>query len=196
MPAELRARETAPSFAEALGLAEASGSHKVRLRWVVRDERDLAGYRVTLVAAEGLPGHLAARWWIPPTQGVPLGDGRIAYSAEISLALDGQTPVAAAIEAVDAVGHPIVLGVRRAVAEADPGSRADNLGADGSQFAPFGRAPGESNRPRGARRDGVAWLLSGAAWRDRRRRAGSPPVQPRPRRRLSPRGPPAERITA
>jgi hypothetical protein len=123
LPAELRAQQSPPSFAEALGLASASGSHTVHLHWVVRENRGLSGYRVTLVAADGLPGHLAARWWIPPTQGEPLGDGLTAYSARISLALDGQAPVTAAIEAVDVVGHAVVLGVRRAVAEADPGPR-------------------------------------------------------------------------
>jgi hypothetical protein len=119
LPAELRAHEAAPSFAEALGLDAASGSHRVQLHWVVREGRGISGYRVTLVAADGLPGHLAARWWIPPTQGIPLGNGLTAYSAEVVLALDGQTPVTAAIEAVDSAGQATVLGVRRAVAEAD-----------------------------------------------------------------------------
>ena len=123
LPAELRVHEGAPSISEALGLSQATGSHTVQLRWVVRENRAPSGYRVTLVAADGLPGHLSARWWVSPAQGTPIADGLTAYSAEISLALDGQTPVAAAIEAVDAAGQTMVLGVRHAIAEADPGPR-------------------------------------------------------------------------
>jgi hypothetical protein len=120
LPVELRAQDNVPSFAEALGLPAASGSHKVRLQWIVRENREPSGYRVTLVAADGLPGHLAARWWIPSTQGIALGNGFTAYAAEIVLALDGEEPVAAAIEAVDSAGLATVLGVRHTVATADP----------------------------------------------------------------------------
>ena len=195
LPAELLAREATPSFAEALGLSAASASHKVRLRWVVREERDVAGYRVTLVAAEGLPGHLAARWWIPPTQGIPLGDGRVAYSAEISLALDGQTPVAAAIEAVDSVGHPVVLGVRRAVAEADPGSQrtisalteASSLHSAAllaNPTAPAARAATASPGSYPAQPGAIVAAAPAAL-----------PSSLDPDGAVSPRGPPAERIT-
>jgi hypothetical protein len=120
LPAELRANDEAPSFAEALGLQAESASHTVQLHWVVREGRGLSGYRVTLVAADGLPGHLAARWWVAPNQGTPIGGGRTAYSAEISLVFVGRAPVSAAIEAVDDLGHAVLLGVRRTFAEADP----------------------------------------------------------------------------
>jgi hypothetical protein len=120
LPAELRANDAAPSFAEALGLQAESGSHTVQLHWVVREGRGLSGYRITLVAADGLPGHLAARWWVAPQQGTPLAGGRTAYSAQISLVFAGRAPVSAAIEAVDDLGHAVLLGVRRTFAEADP----------------------------------------------------------------------------
>lgn len=120
LPPELRAQGAATSPAEALGLPEASGSHKVQLHWVVREHGDLSGYRVTLVAADGLPGNLAARWFVAPTTGVPVGDGLTAYTTELSLALDKPAPVAAAVEAVDLAGHAVLLGVRRSIAEAEP----------------------------------------------------------------------------
>lgn len=145
LPPELRAQGGAPSFAEALGLPQAAGSHKVQLHWVVREGGGLSGYRVTLVAAEGLPGNLAARWWVTPGQGIPVGSGLTAYSAEVSLALDESAPVAAAIEAIDLSGHAVLLGVRRAVAEADAApqsslaARPDALSA-GPTAVPFSRA--------------------------------------------------------
>lgn len=120
LPPELRAQGAAPSLAESLGLPEASGSHKVQLHWVVREHGDLSGYRVTLVAADGLPGNLAARWFVAPAAGVPVGEGLTAYSTELSLALDEPAPVAAAVEAVDLAGHAVLLGVRRSIAEAEP----------------------------------------------------------------------------
>ena len=123
LPPELRAQGGQPSLAEALGLPEAAGRHTVQLHWVVREGAGLSGYRVTLVAADGLPGNLAARWWVAPGDGVPVGDGLTAYSAEIALALDEPAPVAAAVEAIDLSGHAVLLGVRRSVVEADPESR-------------------------------------------------------------------------
>lgn len=120
LPPELRAQDGTASPAEELGLPQAAGSHKVHLNWVVREHGDLSGYRVTLVAADGLPGNLAARWWVAPAAGVPVGDGLTAYSAELALALDEPAPVAAAVEAIDLSGHAVLLGVRRSIAEADP----------------------------------------------------------------------------
>lgn len=151
LPAELRAQNSPSSAAEALGFAEAAGSHKVQLHWVVREHGGLSGYRVTLVAANGLPGNLAARWFVAPQAGVPLGDGLTAYSTELSLALDQAAPIAAAVEAVDSEGHATLLGVRRSVAEAEPSPRqvrsaaGDALSAtptvlQASRFAPTARA--------------------------------------------------------
>ena len=151
LPAELRAQNAPASPAEALGFAEAAGSHKVQLHWVVREHGGLAGYRVTLVAADGLPGNLAARWFVEPQAGVPLGDGLTAYSTELSLALDEAAPIAAAVEAVDSEGHATLLGVRRSVAEAEPSPlRARSAASTGlsanptvlqaSGFAPTARA--------------------------------------------------------
>lgn len=120
LPSELRASDDANSIAESLGLSATAGGHTVRLHWVVREHENLAGYRVTLVSADGIPGHLAARWWVQPDEGRSIGDGLIAYSAEIALAFAGQEPVAAAIEAVDASGNAVLLGVRRSIAQADP----------------------------------------------------------------------------
>ena len=145
LPSELRAQGAAPSLAEALGLPEASGRHTVQLHWVVREHGDLSGYRVTLVAADGLPGNLAARWWVAPAEGVPVGHGLTAYSAEVALALDEPAPVAAAVEAIDLTGHAVLLGVRRSVAEADPApssslaARPEELSAS-LTAVPFSRA--------------------------------------------------------
>lgn len=145
LPPELRAQGAVPSLAESLGLPEASGRHTVQLHWVVREHGDLSGYRVTLVAADGLPGNLAARWWVAPAEGVPVGHGLTAYSAEVALALDEPAPVAAAVEAIDLSGHAVLLGVRRSVAEADPAppsslaARPDALSAGPTAVA-FSRA--------------------------------------------------------
>lgn len=151
LPPELRAVVDVPSVAEYLGLAEAAGSHRVQLRWVVREHGALSGYRVTLVAADGLPGNLAARWFVEPATGVPVGDGLTAYSTELSLALDEAAPVAAAVEAVDSEGRATLLGVRRSVAEAEPsplqarsaastGLSANPTVLQASGFAPTARA--------------------------------------------------------
>ena len=151
LPAELRAQNASPSPAAALGFADAVGSHKLQLHWVVREHGDLSGYRVTLVAADGLPGNLAARWFVATAAGVPVGDGLTSYSTELSLTLDEPAPVAAAVEAVDLAGHTVLLGVRRSIAEAEPMSRqvcaagADLLAAgptvlQASRFAPTARA--------------------------------------------------------
>jgi hypothetical protein len=145
LPPELRAQGGQPSLAEALGLPEAAGRHTVQLHWVVREGAGLSGYRVTLVAADGLPGNLAARWWVAPAEGVPVGDGLTAYSAEVALALDEPAPVAAAVEAIDFSGHAVLLGVRRSVAAVDP-APAETLNARPSAVStnptavPFSRA--------------------------------------------------------
>ncbi len=155
LPAELRAQNASPSPAAALGFAEAAGSHKVQLHWVVREHGGLSGYRVTLVAADGLPGNLAARWFVEPGTGIPLGDGLTSYSTELSLALDEAAPVAAAVESVDSEGHATLLGVRRSVAEAEPSplqarsAAGDALSANptvlqASRFAPTARAAAAS----------------------------------------------------
>ena len=129
-----------------------------------------------------------------PTQGFPLGDGLTPIRPRSRSPSTSQTPVAAAIEAVDRRA-PLVLGVRAAVAEADP--------------VAVGRSPPRRTRtplhpaallanaapPRGPRRDGVARLLSARSRRARRRPAGHPPVQPRPRRRRLAARPPTERVT-
>lgn len=155
LPAELRAQNASPSPAAALGFAEAAGSHKVQLHWVVREHGGLSGYRVTLVAADGLAGNLAARWFVEPGTGIPLGDGLTSYSTELSLALDEAAPVAAAVESVDSEGHATLLGVRRSVAEAEPSplqarsAAGDALSANptvlqASRFAPTARAAAAS----------------------------------------------------
>ncbi len=145
LPPELRAHGGAASPAEELGLPLAAGSHRVQLNWVVREQGELSGYRVTLVAGDGLPGNLAARWWVAPAAGVPVGDGLTAYSAELALALDEPAPVAAAVEAIDLSGHAVLLGVRRSIAEADPtpqsslAARPDAFSADPTAVS-FSRA--------------------------------------------------------
>lgn len=119
LPPELRPRGDSLSIAEALGLEEASAGHTVHLRWIVREKLGLSGYRLTLIAPDGLPGHLGARWWVAPSQGIPVGDGLTAYSAEIALAFNGGVALTATIEAVDAGGHAVLLATRRSMAGAD-----------------------------------------------------------------------------
>ena len=113
LPIELRPEPGVSSPADALGLLSNGGSHTVQLHWVVREHGELAGYRVTLLAPEGLGSHAAARWWIAAGAGTDVDSGLRSYSAELSLALDGPAAVAAAVEAVDAGGHAQLLGVRR-----------------------------------------------------------------------------------
>ncbi len=155
LPPELRAAVDVPSVAESLGLAEAAGSHRVQLRWVVREHGALSGYRVTLVAADGLPGSLAARWFVEPAAGVPVGDGLTEYSTELLLALDEAAPIAASVEAVDPAGNATLLGVRRSVVEANPAplqarsAAGDSLTANptalqAGRFAPTARAAAAS----------------------------------------------------
>ncbi len=194
LPSELRADEGAPSYADSLGLAETGDGHKVRLTWVVRENRELSGYRVTLVSADGIAGHLAARWWVQPEQGIPAGEGLKAYSAEISLSFAGQAPVAAAIEAVDTAGHAVLLGVHRSIVEADARrstikSRAEAISGNPTvlqvgRLAPAARAASSSPlfRPSPSETPDGAW---------------SPPLVSSldPDGAVSPRGPPAAGIT-
>lgn len=195
LPAELRAQEVPAAPAAVLGLADAAGRHRVKLHWVVREHGDLSGYRVTLVAPEGLPGHLAARWFVAPAAGVPLGDGLTAYSAELSLALDEPAPISAAVEAVDLAGHSVLLGVRRSIADAEPTPRqvgpvrseswtASPVALQANRFAPT--AQGAASSP-------AFYPPVTAA-----RLAAAPATHPKslePGGAVSPRGPPTETVT-
>lgn len=120
LPPELRIALPEASPSAALGLATSGGAHKVRLHWLVRESQPLSGYRLTLVSARGLPGNLAARWLVSPEAGIPVAGGLTAYSTEIILNLATPALVAAELEAVDAQGQAVVLGVRRATADPDP----------------------------------------------------------------------------
>ncbi|MEO8196412.1 MAG: hypothetical protein ABI689_06790 [Thermoanaerobaculia bacterium] len=196
LPPELRAQSAALSFAEALGLTEAAGSHKVQLHWVVREGRDLSGYRLTLVAANGLPGHLAARWWVAPAAGTPLAGGLTAYSTELSLALDEPAPIAAAIEAIDLSGHAVLLGVRRSVAEVDPApqkaraAHSEALSARPTVLQASRLAP---TAPAAAANSSLYPIVAAAT-------LAAPAMAPLPKLEpggaVSPRGPPAEPVTA
>lgn len=101
-------------------LTAPTARHTVHLRWVVREHQAPLGYRVTLAAAAGLPGHLAARWWIPAIDGVPVADGLIAYDAQLVLRLDHPAWVAAAVETIAPNGAAQVLGVQPALTAARP----------------------------------------------------------------------------
>lgn len=195
LPPELRAQAGAISPAEALGLAEAAGSHKVQLHWVVREHGDLSGYRVTLVAADGLPGNLAARWFVEPTAGVPVGEGLTAYSTELSLALDEPAPVAAAVEAVDLAGHAVLLGVRRSIAEAEPPpSAALSASAQAPSAGPIVLQTGRFAPTVSAAESSP----SSYPERETARLAAPPTTLPanlEPGGAVSPRGPPTETVT-
>ncbi len=120
LPPELRLEPQEAPPATALGLATSGGAHKVRLHWLVRESQPVSGYRLTLVSPHGLPGNLAARWLVRPEAGTPVAGGLTAYSTEISLDLATPSPLAAELEAIDADGETVVLGVRRATADPDP----------------------------------------------------------------------------
>lgn len=195
LPPELRAAAEAPSIAESLGLSETSGSHRVQLRWVVREHGALSGYRVTLVAADGLPSHLAARWFVEPRAGVPMGDGLTAYATELLLALDEAAPIVAAVEAVDPAGNATLLAVRQSVVEANPApGRVDSARTESLDGCPV--ALGASRLAPAVRvASAIPFFHLPLALRLPASLAANLPQQQDSSGAVSPRGPPAATVT-